>query len=167
MTASAAAIGVGAAWWRRACCVTVTAPRALESASGLRRIGPRADAGGAPRPTFSRMPTPRPLIAMLTTLLALNAIGYAVALATGIVDPVPGFLNGSKTHAPLVIWGAQSIGIALLLRGRRAGGALALLACTVSLAAVAFDGDLAADGLGAGHIAIQLAIAASPPCSGP
>ena len=60
-----------------------------------------------------------------------------------------------------MIWGAQSLGIALLLRGRRAGGALALLACTVSLAAVAFDGDLAADGLGAGQIALQLAIAAT------
>jgi hypothetical protein len=95
----------------------------------------------------------------LAVLLALNAVGYAVALATGLVDPVPGFLNGSRTHAPLVIWGAQTLGIVLLLRGRRAGGWLALLACTVSLAAVAFDGDLASPGLGAGHIALQIAIA--------
>jgi len=116
-------------------------------------------AAGAAAPSVLAMPTPRPLLVCLATLLALNAIGYAVALATGIVDPVPGFLNGSKTHAPLVIWAAQSIGIALLARGRRAGGALALLACTVSLAAVAFDGDLAAAGLGAGQIAIQVAIA--------
>ena len=110
-------------------------------------------------PSFPAMTTPRPLVLALAALLALNAIGYAVALATAIVDPLPGFLNGSKTNAPLVIWVAQSIGIALLLRGRRAGGAFTLLACTVSLAAVAFDGDLAAAGLGAGHIAIQLAIA--------
>ena len=60
-----------------------------------------------------------------------------------------------------MIWGTQALGIALLLRGRRAGGALALLASTVSLAAVAFDGDLAADGLGAGHIALQVAISAT------
>ena len=107
------------------------------------------------------MTSPRPLLVCLAALLALNAIGYAVALATGIIDPLPGFLNGSKTNAPLVIWGVQALGIALLLRGRRAGGTLALLACTVSLAAAAFDGDLAADGLGAGHIALQLAIAAT------
>ena len=107
------------------------------------------------------MTSPRPLILCLAALLALNAIGYVVALATGIIDPLPGFLNGSKTNAPLVIWGVQALGIALLLRGRRAGGALALLACTVSLAAAAFDGDLAADGLGTGHIALQLAIAAT------
>jgi hypothetical protein len=89
----------------------------------------------------------------------LNAIGYVVALATGLADPLPGFVNGSKTNAPLVIWGAQTIGVILLLRGRPAGAALTLLACTVSLAAAAFDGDLAAAGLGAGQIAIQLAVA--------
>ena len=44
-------------------------------------------------------------------------------------------------------------------RGVPAGGWLALLAATVSLAAVALDGDLAHAGLGAGHVAIQIAIA--------
>jgi hypothetical protein len=107
------------------------------------------------------MTSPRPLILTLAALLAFDAVGYAVALATGIVDPLPGFLNGSKTHAPLVIWGAQALGVWLLAaRGRRGGGALALLASTVSLAAVAFDGDLFADGLGAGHVAVQMSIAA-------
>ena len=104
------------------------------------------------------MPTPRtPLI----VLLALNALGYVVALATGLADPLPGLVNGSKTNAPLVIWGAQTIGVVLLLRGRRAGGVLALLASTVSLAATAFDGDLGAAGLGAGQFAVQVAIAAA------
>jgi hypothetical protein len=104
------------------------------------------------------MTTPRILI----TLLALDALGFAVALATGLADPLPGFLNGSRTHAPLVIWGAQALGVWLLVaRGRRAGGVLALLACTVSLAAVAFDGDLGHAGLGAGNVAIQVAIAAA------
>lgn len=104
------------------------------------------------------MPTPRtPLI----VLLALNALGYVVALATGLADPLPGLVNGSKTNAPLVIWGAQAIGVVLLLRGRRAGGVLALLASTLSLAATAFDGDLGAAGLGAGQVAIQVAIAAA------
>jgi hypothetical protein len=105
------------------------------------------------------MPTPRtPLIA----LLVLNAVGYVVALATGLADPLPGLLNGSKTNAPMVIWAAQTVGVALLaLRGSRAGGALALLASTVSLAAAGFDGDLGAGGLGAGQVAIQVAIAAA------
>jgi len=108
------------------------------------------------------MPTPRsPIVIVLAGLLALNVLGFGVALATGIVDPVAGFLNGSKTHAPLVIWGFQTLGVWLLLtRGSRVGGGLALLACTVSLAALALDGDLASEGLGAGHIAIQCAIGA-------
>jgi hypothetical protein len=98
------------------------------------------------------MPTPR---TALILLLLLNAVGYVVALATGLVDPLPGFLNGSKTNAPLVIWAAQTVGVLL---GRRL---ITLLACTVSLAAAAFDGDLGAAGLGAGQVAIQLGIAAA------
>ena len=101
------------------------------------------------------MPTPRtPLI----VLLAFNALGYVIALATGLADPLPGLINGSKTNAPLVIWGAETIGVVLLLRGRRAGGVLALLAATISLAAAAFDGDLGAGGLGAGQVAVQVSI---------
>ena len=115
-------------------------------------------------PSFPSMPThrtPTPLTLCLASLLALNAIGFAVAVSTGLVDAGPGLLNGSRTHAPLVLWAAQLLGVTLLTtRGSRAGGALALLACTVSLAAAAFDGDLAAPGLGAGHVAIQVAIAA-------
>jgi hypothetical protein len=101
------------------------------------------------------MPTPR---TALILLLLLNAVGYAVALATGLVDPLPGLLNGSKTNAPMVIWAAQTIGVLL---NRRAGAVLTLIACTVSLAAAAFDGDLGAAGLGAGQVAIQLGIAAA------
>jgi hypothetical protein len=119
---------------------------------------------GAPcAPSFPAMPThrtPTALTLCLAALLATNAIGFVVALSTGLVDAGPGLLDGSKTHAPLVIWAAQAAGVALLgARGSRAGGALALLACTVSLAAAAFDGDLGAAGLGAGHVAIQIAIA--------
>lgn len=98
---------------------------------------------------------------ILIVLLLLDAVGYAVALATGLVDPLPGFLNGSRTHAPLVIWGLQTAGVVLFVRGRRLGGWLALLACTVSLTAAALDGDLGHAGLGAGHVAIQVAIAAT------
>jgi hypothetical protein len=110
------------------------------------------------------MPRSRdPLLLCLAALLALNAIGFPVALADGLAELGSGLLNGSKTHAPLVIWGLQLAGTTLLLtrsgRAGAVGGALTLLACTVSLTAVAFDGDLAADGLAAGHIALQVAIA--------
>jgi hypothetical protein len=98
------------------------------------------------------MPTPR--IALILLLL-LNAVGYVVALAAGLVGPLPGFLNGSETNAPLVIWAAQTAGVLL---GRRL---ITLLACTVSLAAAAFDGDLGASGLGPGQVAIQLGITAA------
>jgi hypothetical protein len=107
---------------------------------------------GSPGASMRPMPTPR---TALILLLLLNAVGYVVALATSLVDPLPGFLNGSKTNAPLVIWGAQTVGVLL---GRHL---IALLACTVSLAAAAFDGDLGAAGLGAGQVAIQLGIAAA------
>jgi hypothetical protein len=112
--------------------------------------------GASARRKLLLMPTPR---TALILLLLLNAVGYVVALATGLVDPLPGLLNGSETNAPLVIWAAQSVGVLLL--PRRPGAILTLLACTVSLAAAAFDGDLGAAGLGAGQVAIQLGIAAA------
>jgi hypothetical protein len=111
-----------------------------------------------PGRSMSAMPTPR---TALILLLFLDAAGYVVALATGLVDPLPGLVNGSRTNAPLVIWGAQTAGVVLLTRGRRAGAVLTLLACTVSLAAAAFDGDLGHAGLGAGHVAMQVAISAA------
>src|SRR6476659_1606732 len=97
-----------------------------------------------PGASMPPMPTPR---STLILLLALNLVGYVVALATGLVDPVPGLLNGSRTHAPLIIWGAQAAGVVLLARGHRSGGFLTLIACTVSLAAAAFDGDVGHAGL--------------------
>jgi hypothetical protein len=111
------------------------------------------------------MPRSRdPLVLCLLGLLAANALGFAVAVATGIVDVGAGLAQGSKTNAPPVIWGAQTIGVALLVTragaSRIAGGALALAASTLSLVAVAADGDLFAAGLGAGHVAIQLTIGA-------
>ena len=114
-----------------------------------------ARAGGQ----HGRMPTPR---TALIALLVLDAVGYVVALATGLADPLPGVVNGSKTNAPLIIWGAQAIGVAVFTaRDRRAGGVLALLASTASLAAAAFDGDLGAASLGAGQVVVQTAIVAA------
>ena len=87
--------------------------------------------GAFARRKLVAMPTPR---TTLILLLLLNAVGYVVALATGLVDPLPGLVNGSETNAPLVIWAAQTAGVLL---------------------------DLGAAGLGAGQVAIQLGIAAA------
>src|SRR4051794_6656780 len=111
-----------------------------------------------PAGSMPGMLTPR---TALIPLLGLNLLGYAVALATGLVAPLPGLVNGSRTSAPLIIWGAQTAGVVLLARGRRTGAVLTLLACTISLAAVAFDGDLGSAGLGSGHVALQYGITAA------
>ena len=137
---------------------TVTPPRAAEISL---RAEPDPSAGRCREPSRAARLWPCPLPAPHSSSSSLlNAVGYVVALATGLVDPLPGFLNGSKTNAPLVIWAAQTVGVLL---GRRL--AITLLACTVSLAAAAFDGDLGAAGLGAGQVAIQLGIAAATPRS--
>jgi hypothetical protein len=93
-------------------------------------------------------------------LVVLNVVGTVVA-ATG--DLGGSILNGSKTSIPAPVF-VLEVGGALALahaRGIKAaiGGALALLASTVSLAAVAFDGDLGHAGLSGGQVATQVAIA--------
>jgi hypothetical protein len=96
-------------------------------------------------------------------LVALYGAGAAWAAADGLASFGHALLNGSDLNAPLVIVAAQAIGAvaACRLGGRRAsaGAVLTLLACTVSLAAVAFDGDLGQAGLSAAQVGYQLAIA--------
>ena len=100
------------------------------------------------------MPTPR---TALILLLLLNAVGYVVALATGLVDPLPGLAQRLQDQRA-----AGHLGRPDRRRPPRPPRwPLTLLACTVSLAAAAFDGDLGAAGLGAGQVAIQLGIAAA------
>src|SRR4051794_24679729 len=110
--------------------------------------------------------TPRSLILpTLAALMAANLAGLVVGVHDGFASFGSAILNGTYTNAPLPIYLLQIAGVALLLAGRgrlaALGGGLALLACTVSLAAVLFDGDLAHAGLGAGHVAIQSAITAA------
>jgi hypothetical protein len=95
-------------------------------------------------------------------LVVLNVGGIIVA-ATG--DLGGSLFNGSKTSIPLPVFLVE-IGGALALahaRGVKAviGGSLALLASTVSLAAVAFDGDLGHQGLTGGQVVYQVLIAAA------
>ena len=81
-----------------------------KSASGLSRDPPAGRWRGL-RGRRACRPCPLPAPHSSSCSL-LNAVGYVVALATGLVDPLPGLVNGSKTNAPLVIWGAQTIGVA-------------------------------------------------------
>ena len=93
-------------------------------------------------------------------LVLLNVVGTIVAV-TG--DLGGNILNGSKTSIPLPVFlievgGALALAHARGIKALIAGG-FALLASTVSLAAVAFDGDLGHQGLTSGQVACQVAIA--------
>jgi hypothetical protein len=104
------------------------------------------------------------LLLALIALLAADLAGLIVAVTDDEASLGAAILNGSKLNAPLVIYAVQTIGVTLALRGAgrtaRAGLGLALLACTVSLTAVAFDGDFAHAGLSDAQIALQCAGAA-------
>jgi hypothetical protein len=95
-------------------------------------------------------------------LAALYVGGAAWAVADDIAPVGDALLNGTTLNAPLVIIAAQVLGAlaALRLGGRRAvaGAALVWLACTVSLTAVAFDGDLGSAGLSDAQVAYQVLI---------
>lgn len=98
-------------------------------------------------------------------LVALYAAGAVWAAAAGLASFGEALVNGSVINAPLVIVLAQGLGALLVVRarGRRgavAGALLALLACSASLAAVAFDGDLGHAGLSGAQVAYQVLISA-------
>jgi hypothetical protein len=100
----------------------------------------------------------------VTLLAALYVAGAAWAVADDLAPLGDALVNGTPINAPLVIIAAQSLGAfaALRLGGRRAsaGATLVLLACTVSLAAAAFDGDIGSAGLSGVQVADQVLIAA-------
>src|SRR3954452_9096934 len=111
--------------------------------------------------------TTRSLIPLtLAALMAANLAGLIVGVHDGFASLGPGVANGAYTTAPLPIYALQIAGLPLLLAGRRrssaVGGGLVLLACTVSLAAVLFDGDFSHAGLGAVHVGTQSAITSLP-----
>jgi hypothetical protein len=111
--------------------------------------------------------TPRLQLAhLLAALGLLYLVGIALALSGDLVESAGAAIaNGSKVNAPLPIIAVQLLGgaVALLAQGRAAkiGAILLLAACTLSLAAVAFDGDLGAQALSAGQVAYQLLITAT------
>ena len=99
---------------------------------------------------------------LLLTLAGLYLAGIALAVGGDLAPLGTAIASGSTVNAPLPIIAAPLLGGALWLRGRRPGAALLVAACALSLAAVAFDGDVGAAGLSAGPVAYQLAIAAVP-----
>jgi len=102
---------------------------------------------------------------LLAALGLLNLAGIVLALSGDLAELGAAIAGGSKLNAPLPIIAVQLIGGAVAVRahGRPAtiGAALLLAACTLSLAAVAFDGDLGAQGLSAGQFVYQLLITAT------
>lgn len=112
--------------------------------------------------SFAAMTTRSLIPLTLAALMAANVAGFVVGVHDGFASFGDAAVNGTYTNAPLPVYGLQIIGVALLLAGRgragTVGGGLVLLACTVSLAAVLFDGDFSHAGLGVGHVTIQAAI---------
>src|SRR3954468_11868199 len=101
---------------------------------------------------------PMPLLPrLLATLAVLYLAGIVLALTGDLASLGGAIVNGSVLNAPLVIIGAQLIGGALAVPGRRLGAVLLLAACTLSLATAAFDGDVGHAGLSSGQVAYQLA----------
>lgn len=100
------------------------------------------------------------LLPTFAALMATNLIGLVVGVADDFASLGSAAVNGTYTNAPLAIYLTQGAGVCLLPRRARAGAALVLVASTASLTAVALDGDFANDRLGAGHVAIQVAVAA-------
>ena len=104
-----------------------------------------------------------PLLRTVVLLAALYAGGAAWSAADGLAPLGDALVSGTTINAPLVIVVAQVLGTAcaLRLRGPRAiaGAALVLLACTLSLAAAALDGDFAHAGLSVAQVAFQSLIA--------
>ena len=103
---------------------------------------------------------------LLVALAALYVVGIGLALSGDLATLGGAIAGGSKLNAPLPIIGAQLLGglVALRAGGRRAqvaGTLLLVLACSVSLAAVASDGDLGAQGLAPAQVAYQCAIASA------
>jgi len=98
---------------------------------------------------------------LLLALAGLYLAGIALAVGGDLAPLGTAIASGSKVNAPLPIIAAELLGGALLLRGRRPGGALLVGACSLSLAAVAFDGDVGAAGLSAGQVGYQLLITAA------
>jgi hypothetical protein len=102
---------------------------------------------------------------LLAALAVLYLAGIALALSGDLASLGDAIANGSKVNAPFPIIAVQLIGGVVAWRAtgkaRTIGAILLLAACTLSLAAVALDGDLGSQGLSAAQVAYQLLITAA------
>jgi hypothetical protein len=98
-----------------------------------------------------------PLAIAVTALAASYAIGAVIALATGVGELSQVLGNGTKLSAPLFLILVEALAAAAILTRRAVlPGALVLAAASgLSLAAAAFDGDVAHEGLTTAQIAWQ------------
>jgi hypothetical protein len=98
-----------------------------------------------------------PLAVALAALVASYAIGAVIALSAGLGGLGDVLGNGTKLSAPLFLIVVEVLAaLAILTRRAPLAGALVLTAASgLSLAAAAFDGDVAHDGLSTAQIAWQ------------
>ena len=98
-----------------------------------------------------------PLAIALSALVASYAIGAVLALAGHVGELGDVLGNGTKLSAPLFLIVVEVLAALAILsrRAPRAGAVVLAAASGLSLAAAAFDGDVAHQGLTAGQVAWQ------------
>ena len=96
---------------------------------------------------------------LFIAVLALDAIGVIVTLAAGNEDLVHALVIGTPINAPFTFVAVQAL-IVLAATRHRAGAAVLVLLCLVSVVSGASDGSYAAD-LSAAERALQLGIVAA------
>jgi hypothetical protein len=99
------------------------------------------------------------LPAALCGVLAFDALGFAVAVGSGMEDAGTAVVNGTPINAPLPFVCVQVLLTFAALRHRFAAAVLALL-CAVSVFSGVADGSYA-ESLTAGERAIQIGIVAA------
>jgi hypothetical protein len=99
------------------------------------------------------------LMRIFAAVLALDVVGLVVTLAAGNEDLVHALTIGTPINAPFTFVAVQAL-IVLAATRHRAGAAVLVLLCLVSVVSGASDGSYAAD-LTAAERAIQLGIVAA------
>jgi hypothetical protein len=91
----------------------------------------------------------------ISALLAIYIAGAVVAVADGLATVGEAVSKGTYLNAPGPLIAVQAGAALAALRGHRAGAVVLALACTLSLAAAAFDGDVGHAGLSSMEVAFQ------------
>jgi hypothetical protein len=102
---------------------------------------------------------PMTLLRTFSAVLALDLLGLAVALATGVDDLGHALVVGTPINAPFTFVAVQAL-IVLAATRHRAGAAVLAVLCTISVVSGFSDGSYA-DDLSVAERAIQLALVAA------